>query len=265
MHDGQMLFDAATTWNHQEWQADEVAGDLIGTRRARPFIIVAIWNGGAARADEYFPQKPLESLLPMQRAELMAMTFGAGQKLFSGPVYSDRYLRFMVTELKPYIDAHFEVSARREDTALLGSSLGALISMYALAEYPDVFGSAGCMSTHWPGQIGDSPANPVPAAFFRYIRLHFPRAGSHRIYFDHGTRTLDESYADRQRVVDRLMRAKGYTDLDFMTRVFPGAEHNEISWAKRLAIPIDFLLGNGSRRIDTAPCNDNALTEDCSR
>ena len=201
MHDGQMLFDATTTWNHQEWKADEIAGELIRSGRARPFIIVGIWNGGAARAVEYFPQKPLQELAPKDRDELLATTYGDGQKLFSGPVHSDRYLRFLVTELKPYIDSHFKVSPRREDALLMGSSLGGLISMYALAEYPEVFGAAACLSTHWPGRMGDGPDNPVPATFFRYIETHFPKAGRHRIYFDHGTRTLDESYADRQRVV----------------------------------------------------------------
>ena len=242
MHDGQMLFDATTTWNHQEWRADEVAGELIAHGKTRPFIIVAIWNGGAARAAEYFPQKPLQELATKDRDELLATTYGEGQKLFSGPVYSDRYLRFLVTELKPYIDSHFKVSARREDTMLMGSSLGGLISMYALAEYPEVFGAAACLSTHWPGRIGDSPENPVPAAFFAYVGKSFPNAGSHRIYFDHGTRTLDESYADRQVIVDDLIRAKGYGEADFMSRVFPGAEHNETSWAERLAIPVQFLL-----------------------
>jgi predicted alpha/beta superfamily hydrolase len=243
MHDGQMLFDAATTWNHQEWKADEVAGELIASGRTRPFIIVGIWNGGDARAAEYFPQKPLAKLAAKDRDVLLATTYGEGQRLFSGPVYSDRYLRFLVRELKPYIDTHFKVSARREDTLLMGSSLGGLISMYAMSEYPDVFGAAACLSTHWPGRIGDSPDNPVPAVFFDYINRKFPKAGSHRIYFDHGTRTLDESYADRQRLVDGLIRAKDYGEQDFMTRVFPGAEHNETAWATRLAVPMTFLLG----------------------
>jgi enterochelin esterase-like enzyme len=242
MHDGQMLFDAETTWNHQEWKADEVASELMASGKTRAFIIVGIWNGGDARAAEYFPQKPLARLTAKARDELLATTHGEGQRLFSGPVYSDRYLRFLVGELKPYIDTHFKVSARRDDTLLMGSSLGGLISMYAMSEYPDVFGAAACLSTHWPGRIGDTPDNPVPAVFFDYIERKFPEAGSHRIYFDHGTRTLDESYADRQVIVDGLIHAKGYGESDFMTQVFPGAEHNEASWAARLAVPITFLL-----------------------
>lgn len=242
MHDGQMLFDPAKTWNHQEWRADEVAGELIASGQVRPFIIVAVWNAGEARADEYFPQKPLEAMPAAQRDSLMASTRGGDARLFSGEVYSDRYLRFLVSELKPYVDSHFKVSPRREDTVLLGSSLGALISMYALSEYPDVFGAAACLSTHWPGRIGDAPDNPVPLAIFAYIEQHSPAPGTHRVYFDHGTKTLDASYADRQHVVDALFRAKGYSATDYMSRVFPGAEHNEVAWAARLSIPMVFLL-----------------------
>lgn len=249
MHDGQMLFDAAQTWNREEWRADEVAADLIDRGKTRPFIIVGIANAGAARASEYFPQKPFESLTKAQRDALYATTFG-DQKLFSSPVYSDRYLKFLVEELKPRIDAHYAVSRAREDTLMMGSSLGGLISMYALAEYPGVFGGAACLSTHWPGKLGDGPDNPVPAAFLSYIERHFPAAGRHRIWFDHGTETLDASYAARQREVDRLLRAKGYTAADWTTRTLHGAEHSEKAWAARLHVPMTFLLTrrHGSRR-----------------
>lgn len=242
MHDGQMLFDAATTWNRQEWRADEVAGELIASGKARPFIIVAVDNGGAARASEYYPQKPFASLpKPLQEA-LYAAEFSPGSKLFAGPIYSDAYLKFLVEELKPHIDARYAVSPAREDTLLMGSSLGGLISMYALGEYPHVFGAAACLSTHWPGRVGDSPDNPVPAIFLDYIETTFPDAGRHRVWFDHGTQTLDASYADRQREVDRRLRAKGYSAADWRTQVFPGAEHNETAWAARLHLPMQFLL-----------------------
>ena len=248
MHDGQMLFDAAITWNKQEWRVDEVAGELLKSERLRPFIVVGIWNAGADRASEYFPQKPLDWLDPAQREALLATPYGDGGRLFGAPVRSDAYLRFLVEELKPYVDAHFEVSPKRDDTFIAGSSLGALISLYALAEYPQVFGGAICMSTHWPGRIGDAPDNPVPAVFLRYIAERFPAAGAHRIWFDHGTRTLDASYADRQREVDELLRAKGYTRSRWQTRTYAGAEHSEAAWSARLDQPLLFLLRTPTAR-----------------
>ena len=241
MHDGQMLFDADLTWNHQEWRADEVAGKLSAGGKVRPFIIVGIANGGAARHSEYFPQQPFESLTPAQQEAQYAQFRDGGQALYSGKVYSDRYLEFLVSELKPYIDRRFRVSPRREDTFVLGSSMGGLISLYALARYPQVFGGAACLSTHWPGDLAPEPG-PAAAARLAWFGRNLPPAGSHRIYFDHGTGTLDARYPALQRQVDAFMRAKGYTAADWQTRVFPGAIHDEAAWAARLDVPLGFLF-----------------------
>lgn len=241
MHDGQMLFDATHTWNKQEWRADEVAGELIRSGRTRPFIIVGIWNPGPeARHSEYFPQRPFESLPPEVQSALYAASRD-GKSLFSRPVYSDAYLRFLTQELKPYIDSHFPVDGSREHTFIMGSSMGGLISMYALAEYPEVFGGAACLSTHWPG-IMPTADNPIPARFFDYLQQHLPPPGRHRIWFDHGTETLDAYYPELQRQVDKIMVSKGYDPRFWQTHVYPGADHSEKSWAARLDQPMEFLL-----------------------
>ncbi len=243
MHDGQMLFDASQTWNHQEWRADEIAGELIAAGAVRPFIIVGIWNAGAARVSEYFPQKPFETLTPEQQEVQFALKMGGSQPVFSGKVVSDAYLRFLVQELKPWVDRTWAVDPAREATFVSGSSMGGLISMYALSEYPEVFGGAACLSTHWPGTVGPEQDNPLPPAFFDYIRAQFPKAGRHKIYFDLGTETLDARYAGLQRDVDALRAEKGYTEADWLTRVYPGAEHSEKAWSARLDVPLKFLLG----------------------
>lgn len=243
MHDGQMLFDAAHTWNHQEWRVDEVASALMAQHKVRPFIVVGIWNAGPLRMSEYFPQKPWEALTPAQQTHLYKQKQGEAP-LLPQPPYADRYLEFLVEELKPFIDHHYAVDPRPQSTFTMGSSMGALVSMYALAEYPRVFGGAACMSTHWPGaSLQEDPANPGPAAFQAYIAAHFPPPGAHRIYFDHGTQTLDALYADRQAKVDAILRAKGYGPADFESLAFPGADHSEKSWAARLDRPLVFLLG----------------------
>lgn len=249
MHDGQMLFDATTTWNKQEWQVDEVASALIKTGKTRQFIVVGIWNAGVARASEYFPQRAFEMLAPAQQQELYSFYANAtgGDKRFPVPMSADRYLKFLVEELKPAIDARYASSRLAKDTMLMGSSMGALISLYALAEYPSVFGAAACLSTHWPGTLPERPDNPVPAAIFAYLRSKLPVAGSHRLYFDHGTETLDASYASRQQVVDQILRQKGYADTNWRSLTFPGAEHNEQAWSARLAVPLTFLLAVSSR------------------
>ncbi len=240
MHDGQMLFDATTTWNRQEWRVDEIAGALIGARKTRPFIVVGVWNGGAARAAEYLPQRVFDGLDAAMRERLLASQRGQ-QAFLTEPVYSDRYLRFLVDELKPAIDARYAVDPAPAATAVMGSSMGGLISLYALVEYPDTFGAAACLSTHWPGSfLLDDPT--LPEALLGYVEARLPPAGRHRLYFDYGTATLDAWYPPWQARVDALVRGKGYGESDWLTLGFEGAEHSEKAWAARLDRPLAFLF-----------------------
>jgi hypothetical protein len=83
----------------------------------------------------------------------------------------------------------------------------------------------------------------------RYLPGKLPAPGAHRLYFDHGTATLDSLYAPHQRQVDAVMRRAGYTEgRDWVTRVFPGAEHNERAWRARVDEPLVFLLGGPAGR-----------------
>ena len=155
---------------------------------------------------------------------------------------SDLYLKFLVTELKPFIDKTFATKKDRENTFIAGSSMGGLISMYAICEYPKVFGGAACMSTHWPG-IFSVENNPIPDAFINYLKSNLPNPKNHKIYFDYGDQTLDALYKPYQEKVDIVMKAKGFTDKNWSTQFFPGKDHSENSWHERLAIPLVFLLG----------------------
>ncbi len=240
MPDGQMLFDATITWNRQEWRVDEVAGELIASGRVRPFIVVAIANAGPSRAAEYLPQKPFLRLDDDVRRRLRTAERDQ-QPFLAEPVYSDRYLAFLVDELKPEVDRRYATDAGPEATALMGSSMGGLVSLYGLIEYPQVFGAAACLSTHWPGSfLLDDPA--LPEALLAHVDAALPAAGQHRIYFDHGTATLDAHYGAWQRRVDAIMTARGYTAGDWQSRVFEGAAHDERAWSARLAEPLEFLF-----------------------
>ena len=238
MHDGQMLFDTGETWNGQSWQVDRTMDTLIREGRIRPVIIVGIDNAGPYRAAEYFPQAILDSISQDLQRSLIDTW------VIDGP-RADAYLRFLVEELKPYIDSTYATLPDRDNTLILGSSMGGLISLYALCEYPEVFGAAACMSTHWPMYLPfNIPPEPVdyPAAFRHYLRRHLPAPGHHRIYFDHGDQTLDAWYQALQQEIDTLMRDAGYTAPDWITRPFPGTDHSETAWAARFHIPAEFLL-----------------------
>lgn len=241
MHDGQMLFDATTTWNKQAWEVDEVAGKLNADGKVKKFIVVGIWNLPNKRHPEYFPQKPYESLTAIQKDTVTAQLQKAGRTKEVFKPYSDLYLKFLVTELKPFIDKRFATAGDKDNTFIAGSSMGGLISLYAICEYPKVFGGAACLSTHWPG-IFAMENNPIPDAFYAYMRKHLPDPKTHRIYFDYGDQTLDALYPPLQKKADVVMTEKGFTADNWSTQFFPGKNHSEAAWSERLHIPMEFLL-----------------------
>lgn len=241
MNDGQMLFDSEQTWNKQAWNIDDVADSLFSNNQINPFIVVGIWNGGPMRHLDYFPQKPFESLSQTEKDTVSAQLQRAGRIEKKFKPQSDCYLKFIVKELKPYIDKKYAVYTNKENTFIAGSSMGGLIAMYAVCEYPKVFGGAACLSTHWVGTF-TLENNPIPLSFLKYLSKKTPSPKNHKIYFDCGDKTLDALYPAIQKNVDSIMKAKGYTDESWMTKFFPGADHTENSWNTRLNIPLVFLF-----------------------
>ena len=243
MHDGQMLFDSTNTWNHQEWKMDETASELIRDGKVMPFIIVGIWNGGETRHADYFPQKPFEEMSQSDKDMIYKAVRQNGSDVFKGKtICSDNYLKFITKELKSFIDTNYRTKSDQKNTFIAGSSMGGLISMYAICEYPDIFGGAACISTHWPG-IFQMDNNPVPKAFFTYLRNHLPSPGNHKFYFDHGTATLDAMYPPLQTEANVIFKEKGYRKNHFTSLVFEGENHSEAAWSKRMQYPLIFLLG----------------------
>ncbi|MFI5337510.1 MAG: alpha/beta hydrolase [Opitutales bacterium] len=234
MHDGQMLFDAAITWNKQSWHMAETMADLIRRGKIPPTIIVGIWSIGPQRFSEYFSEKALPFIPTGKREDYI-------RQLLAGKPRGDDYLRYLVQELKPAIDAKYATLPDREHTMTMGSSMGGVISLYAICEYPEIFGGAGCLSTGWTASLQKNAIYPL--ALFNYLQGHLPDPQFHRIYFDQGTATLDAIFAEAQAFADLLVRDHGYTDKNFLSRTFPGADHSEVSWAKRVDIPLEFLDG----------------------
>ncbi|MCW5580310.1 MAG: alpha/beta hydrolase [Luteimonas sp.] len=226
MHDGQNLFGATGTPGGTDWGIDEAMSRLLASGEIRPAIVVAIWNT-PARLAEYMPRKALAD---------GDVTFLEGYPTMPAKeIVSDAYLAFIVEELKPFVDAHYRTLSGRDDTFTMGSSMGGLVSLYAVAEYPRVFGGAGAVSTHWPAGDGIAIA---------YFRGHLPAPGSHRFYFDFGTETLDAAYEPYQQRMDAAMRERGYREGDdWVTLRFEGAAHSEASWRVRVDRPLRFLLG----------------------
>ncbi|MFY7811097.1 MAG: alpha/beta hydrolase [Flavobacterium sp.] len=241
MHDGQMLFDSITTWNKQSWKIDEIATKLMQENSTKPFIVVGIDNGGKTRHTDYFPQKPYENLNKNQKKWVTKQLIDNAriEKHFN-PI-SDNYLKFLVHELKPMIDAKYAVATDKHNTFIMGSSMGGLISMYAILEYPHIFGGAACLSTHWPG-VFITDNNPIPEALYKYLNKNIPKIKSNKIYFDYGNKTLDIMYPPLQKEVDQIFRDNGFNNQNWQTHFFHGEDHSENAWSKRLHIPLKFLL-----------------------
>jgi predicted alpha/beta superfamily hydrolase len=223
MHDGQNLFEPTHSLSGAGWGIDKALVGLVQAGQTRGAIVVGVWCT-AQRVLEYMPQKALSSPEALQRFV----------EVFGGEPWSDDYLRFLVHEVKPFVDAHYCTLPERAHTLVMGSSMGGLISLYALCEVPEVFGGAGCLSTHWP--IGNG-------VVLDYLRRTLPPPGRHRLYFDYGTGAQDAQYEAYQVRADEVLRAAGYREgVDWVTRKFPGAEHSERAWRERVHLPLLFLL-----------------------
>ncbi len=234
MHDGQALFDSTLMWNHQEWQVDETISRLLTENKIKNCIVIGIWNAGAKRWAEYFPEKILKDIPETQRKNLI-------KDEMAGKPLGDDYLQFIIKELKPFIDTHFAVYTDKANTFIAGSSMGAMTSLYAICEYPNIFGGAACISTHWPGSLKVFN-DTISKAMNAYLEKHLPDPKDHKIYFDHGTATLDGYYKPSQLMIDATMKKAGYKGNNWITKEFPGADHSESSWSKRFYLPVLFLL-----------------------
>ncbi len=242
MHDGQNIVDGRFNMTKNSWQADVAITRLVEAGRIKDTIIVGIWNHAPERYAEYFPEKVLALASERVRREYVV-------EASNGTSRADAYLRFIVEELKPAIDRKYPTRPGPEHTFVIGSSMGGLIAIYAMCEYPQVFGGAAGLSTHWVGKPSSWGVERVrnaalPLAAMTYLSQKLPAPETHRLYTDRGDDWLDSLYAPAHRFVGEVLRERSYTASNAMTRVFDGAGHSEADWAARLEVPLLFLMGN---------------------
>ncbi|MEM7780915.1 MAG: alpha/beta hydrolase-fold protein [Pseudomonadota bacterium] len=241
MHDAQNLFDPALSNFNKVWAADKAMLSYAERNGRAPWIIVGIWSPGEDRYRQYMPKPAYDEAGSELRSKMDA--FGNGK-----PIVSDHYIGWITATLKPWVDANLRTRAGPDDTAIIGSSMGGLISLYAFLEYPDVFGRAGCVSTHWPG-IAPQVVGEVDPEMLRIwadmIESGLGPAGRRKIWFDHGDATLDAFYPPYQNVIDATMGSTKdwYRGQHWESRFYPGAEHEENAWAARLPEVLDWVLG----------------------
>lgn len=238
--DGQNLYDAAVTWNGQCWDVDgkiSRLGDAIDAP-----VVVGIHNNPTRFAD-YTPQKPLAS-----KPELAKKVMTGWNQTVD--VRSDSYLDFIVSNVKPIMEQKYNIRKDASGVAAMGSSMGGLISLYAMCEYPQQFGTALCLSTHWPG-LDATTVPEFPQAILDYLTDRLPADGIHKLYLDHGTKGFDALYEPWNGKAYEIALAKGYrADETAMAYIDPEGDHNEASWRSRLEKPLMFAFGAGELNIE---------------
>lgn len=220
MHDGNNCFDARTAFLGREWGADEVAEKLIRSGQLAPAIIVAVANS-PDRLDEY---TWVAGTLQGQSAG------GEGQ----------HYARFLAEELKPFIDRTYRTRSGREDTAVMGSSLGGLISLYLGIHYPETFGRIGVVSPSiwWSNYAAHRDVTAI--------------GNTLRIWLDMGAHEGDPSEQEGNlthlRQLKRQLVARGYREGETLGYLEdPDGSHDEPSWSRRLPAIFTFLIGRADR------------------
>ena len=241
MSDGQNLFDAEKMFNHQEWKVDETFGRLLEEKKIQNCIVVGVANSFRTRSQEYFPQDIYELYSPELKE------YSSSKRLGEKDLLGNDYLKFLVEELKPFIDDNYSTRKDREHTFHMGSSMGGLISSYAVTKYPEVFGGAGCLSTHSVLYITNYDAeqdfiDPANQCYVDYLKANL-KPNSCKLYMDRGDQTLDAQYPKYQDRIDKMLKEAGWDDEHFVSKVFPGLAHVEDSWASRLEVPVLYLLG----------------------
>lgn len=200
MQDGQNIIDPATSFAGKDWRVDETVVRLAKARRMREIIVVGIYNT-KDRLEEY-----------------------------SDSAKGELYLNFIVNELKPQIDSNYRTLPDRDHTAIMGSSMGGLISFIAGWKYDNIFSMVGCMSSSF--------YHDNEKVFDMVISYKGSRKKV-KFYIDHG----EDGLIRGQRMFCRLTEM-GYVigkDIDYYYA--PNAKHDESAWAERLERPLLFFFG----------------------
>jgi pimeloyl-ACP methyl ester carboxylesterase len=207
MHDGQNLFDPGLSFCGNDWKVDETATRMIRAKKLREFMVVGISNS-PDRMEEYNLGKPL----------------------------GRAYAAFLLEHVKPFIDETFRTLPGPENTAIMGSSMGGLISFQLGWHFPETFGMAGCLSSSFQfcrtRLFRDVAQDPHPVRPVKF-------------YLDTGE--LEPPIVSVFHRMRDLLLERGYTEDENLLAYFDqGATHSEAAWANRLHVPLTWFFGTKS-------------------
>jgi predicted alpha/beta superfamily hydrolase len=289
-HDGQNVFDVRAATHHQTWDAARAAVHAAARVGVAPPAVVGVWNGSTAkhphrRGFELAPQQLMTAAMQLdprlanwfdsqqmcgdeyqaQVADvivpqtmqmigrevpvaMMGASMGALATLYAlgerpelygcglsfsvhWPFAGDAYQAQVADLIVPHA---MQMIGREVPVAMMGASMGALATLYALGERPELYGCGLSFSVHWPF-AGDALVDALVD--------HLPVPGKVRVWMQNGTNGLDASYAPYQRRAELRLTSRGYVrGRDYVSRVLRRSGHNERSWARRLPDAIEWWL-----------------------
>ena len=223
LNDGQNLFESSTSFTGVEWRVGETAGWMIEQDLIPPMIFVGIDNARVERIKEYLPYRSLNPAVFRPKGE--------------------RYPEFLLREVAPFVAQRYRIARGPENTALGGSSLGGLISLYTILTAPGVFGYALLESASlW-------------VANRRILRdCRGFRDWPHKLFIGVGTREVGRNDKDLQTVenvreLERILRRSGVDDRRLRLEIADGATHSEGAWAARFPDALQFFFGTAGNNV----------------
>ena len=214
VHDGQNIFDALESYSGQSWNLHHTADFLIKEKMIEEIIIVAVDNMGEERLSEYAHQDG----------------FFQGKEIKSRGI---KYERFFIKELMPFIERKYRVKKGSENTALMGSSMGGLVTFNMGLRRPDLFGKLGVVSPSlWWGD-NDAAAK---------LKSYDYQGLKSKIWLDTGD-AEGRFMSFTEDVIAEIKNIKNNYDLDLVYYQAPDAVHSESAWAKRVHSPLLYFFG----------------------
>ena len=226
MHDGRNIFDENDSYTGKTWEVltalrEEVRGELP--------LVIAVWGlSDDTRIRELSPQKISDS-----HPEFWDI-FPAEYKTTGTDSFGDSYVSLIADAVLPFALERYEIEHSVQRTAVMGASMGGLMSLYAMAERPNVFGTAICFSTHWP--FGKE-------VMVEKLTSMLPSGSSHRVWTDTGTKELDQYYPPFHALAKEKLLAKGYQEPEnLVANIYPYTGHHESYWSRRVADALNWWL-----------------------
>ena len=247
MNDGEELFLEQDSWNGRSWRVDKSFDELNQRSIDHNVVIVAVHSAKRFKGRFFDDTRRYIELFPKEAINY----FDEGQKkrIYSS-LSSTNYPKFLVTKVLPFLEEKFQVTLDKNNLGVIGSSMGGISALNTVIEYPDIFGFAGCVSTHWVG-IKPSEYLLLPIrrkidgdketteAIKKYIRANLSKIKDHKIYFDHGTVGLDYLYRNPQNDINEIFAENKMT---FESKVFKGHDHDPVDFGKRFIPSLSYLI-----------------------